>query len=145
MMRCKDYNTAISNKNNGYPGCGDNAGSIAIDTRKKKSGIWGILGKALKKLIALILYLVLTVCHMVVLFVCFYGGMILSGLSVIAFIGVILGAILAGMGPETDCSWNSVFLCMVASFIFMFLPCIGYGISAGLESLREIVMDIIRD
>lgn len=145
MMRCKDYNTIVSNKNNGYPSCGDNAGSIAIDTRKKKSGIWGILGKALKKLIALILYLVLTVCHMVVLFVCFYGGIILSGLSVIAFIGAALGAILAGMGPGMDCSWNSVFLCMVASFIFMFLPCIGYGISAGLEFLREIVMDIIRD
>lgn len=145
MMRCKDYNTAISNKNNVYPGCGDNAGSVAIGIRKKKYGIWRILGKALKKLLALILYLVLTVCHMVVLFVCFYGGMILSGLSVIAFIGVILGAILAGMGPETDCSWNSVFLCAVASFIFMFLPCIGYGVSAGLESLREIVMDIIRD
>lgn len=145
MMRCKDYNAAISNKNNVYQGCGDNAGSVAIGMRKKKCGIWRILGKALKKLLALILYLVLTVCHMVVLFVCFYGGMILSGLSVIAFIGVILGAILAGMGPETDCSWNSVFLCLVASFIFMFLPCIGYGISAGLECLRGLVMDIIRD
>lgn len=145
MMRCKDYNTIVSNKNNGYPGCGDTAGSVAIGMRKKKCGIWRILGKALKKMLALILYLVLTVCHMVVLFVCFYGGMILSGLSVIAFIGVVLGAILAGMGPETDCSWNSVFLCAVASFIFMFLPCIGYGISAGLEALRGLVMDIIRD
>lgn len=145
MMRCKDYNTIVSNKNNGYPSCGDNAGSGMISTGKKRIGIGRILGKALKKLIALILYLVLTVCHMVVLFVCFYGGIILSGLSVIAFIGAALGAILAGMGPGMDCSWNSVFLCMVASFIFMFLPCIGYGISAGLESLREIVMDIIRD
>ena len=82
---------------------------------------------------------------MIMTFICVYGGMILSGLSVIAFIGAMLAILLMYMEPELGGTWGSVIPCFIASFIFMFLISIGEGLLSGIEYLRELVMDIIRD
>ena len=99
----------------------------------------------LGKFFALLLYLVLSAVHMVVIFVCVYGCIILSTLSVITFFAGILTIILMYMQPELGYNWESVIPCFVFSFVFMFLPLIGVGLSVKLECMRDGLLDFILD
>lgn len=143
MMRCKNCGAYVPDKFNYCPDCGDK--ELFKAGGQRKSAIRRIFLKILKKFIALLLYLLLTVIYMIMTFICVYGGMILSGLSVIAFIGAMLAILLMYMEPELGGTWGSVIPCFIASFIFMFLISIGEGLLSGIEYLRELVMDIIRD
>ena len=143
MISCERCGEILQDNINFCPHCGAKIKHASAGRRKALVGkyIWNII----KKLFALVLYLVLTIVYMVVIFVCVYGGAILSGLSVIAFIGAILAIICMGMLPETGPTWASIIPCFIASFIFMFLPLIGEGLSALIEYLRECVLDVVRD
>ena len=143
MVRCERCGEILQDDINFCPHCGAKIKRTSTGRRKVPVGkyIWNIV----KKILALILYLILTVVYMVVIFICVYGGAILSELSVIAFIGAILAILCMGFLPETGSTWASVIPCFIASFIFMFLPFIGEGLSALVEYLRECVLDVVRD
>lgn len=143
MMRCKNCGAYVLDNVNYCPDCGEK--ELFKVGKQRKSAICRIFLKILKKFIALLLYLLLTVIYMLMTFICVYGGMILSGLSVIAFIGAMLAILLMYMEPELGGTWGSVIPCFIASFIFMCLLSIGEGMLAGIEYLRELVMDVIRD
>ena len=73
------------------------------------------------------------------------GGIILATLSGITFIAGILTIILMYMQPEFGYNWECVIPCFVFSFVFMFLPLIGEGLSVGLECMRDGLLDFILD
>ena len=75
----------------------------------------------------------------------FQGGIILATLSGITFIAGILTIILMYMQPEFGYNWECVIPCFVFSFVFMFLPLIGEGLSVGLECMRDGLLDFILD
>ena len=134
MMRCEYCGAFIPDKGKFCPGCG--AAVCLPDEKKSKKSIPGkLMRKLMIKFLALMLYLILSIVHMIVLFGCVYGGMILSGLSV---------ASLMYMEPELGYGWDAAIPCFVASFLFMFLPLVGEGLSEGIECLKEILINVIR-
>lgn len=143
MMRCEYCGAFIPDKGKFCLGCG--AAVCLPDEKKSKKSIPGkLMRKLMIKFLALMLYLILSIVHMIVLFGCVYGGMILSGLSVASFIGALGTILLMYMEPELGYGWDAAIPCFVASFLFMFLPLVGEGLSEGIECLKGILMDVIR-
>lgn len=144
MMRCEYCGFFIPENSKYCPGCG----AEVVDVKEKKSKnmtIGRFLGKILVKFLALILFLIISVVHMVVIFICVYGGMILSCLSGIVFFISLLGILLIYMEPELGYTWSSIIPCFGVSCVLMFLPMIGEGISMGLGCLMEFLLDIVTE
>lgn len=142
MTRCEYCGSYIPENEKYCPGCG--AVVIAPGGKKsKKAVVGGFLGKVLKKLLALILFLLLGIIHMIVIFICVYGGMILTCLSGIVFFVALLAILLMYMQPELGYTWGSILPCFGVSCVLMFLPLIGEGISTGIGCLMEFLLDIV--
>ena len=142
MLRCEHCGAYIPEKGVFCPRCGEKVTPLE---GKRKTAVRKWFGRMLGKFFALLLYLVLSAVHMVVSFVCVYGCIILSTLSVITFFAGILTIILMYMQPELGYNWESVIPCFVFSFVFMFLPLIGVGLSVKLECMRDGLLDFILD
>lgn len=140
MLRCEHCGAYIPEKGVFCPRCGEKV-TPPEGKRKTAAGKW--FRRMLGKFFALLLYLILSAVHMVVIFVCVYGGIILATLSGITFIAGILTIILMYMQPEFGYNWECVIPCFVFSFVFMFLPLIGEGLSVGLECMRDGLLDFI--
>ena len=87
MLRCEHCGAYIPEKGVFCPRCGEKV-TPPEGKRKTAAGKW--FRRMLGKFFALLLYLILSAVHMVVIFVCVYGGIILATLSGITFIAGIL-------------------------------------------------------
>ena len=74
MLRCEHCGAYIPEKGVFCPRCGEKV-TPPEGKRKTAAGKW--FGRMLGKFFALLLYLILSAVHMVVIFVCVYGGNIL--------------------------------------------------------------------
>ena len=113
MLRCEHCGAYIPEKGVFCPRCGEKV-TPPEGKRKTAAGKW--FRRMLGKFFALLLYLILSAVHMVVIFVCVYGGIILATLSGITFIAGILTIILMYMQPEFGYNWECVIPCFVFSF-----------------------------